>query len=198
MKLVRLNPGTKFKANCNLCKATGVIVTPETKDGLAYVCFSCNGRGYKERIVKEEDSIFVESGVGTIIEEVDDFVREPISFTGRREALGVTHVVYPGNFLEENPESLKRQGYDPRYVLPYGIFFRENALPLPLDDQICPAMWEERYGKKEFDNKCDLGDYKKCPKFNNSGECWKKFYGKGSLILSHGKKQRKLKEMSSN
>ena len=197
MELVKLNPGTKIKVNCNLCKATGVIVTPETKDGLAYVCFSCNGRGYKERIVKEEDSIFVESGVGTIIEEVDDFVREPISFTGRKEAEGVTHVVYPGNFLAENPESLKKQGYDPRYVLPKAVFYRENALPLPLENQTCPAILGDIYGEK-FDNNCDLGDYRMCPKFNDCEECWKKFYGKGSLILSHRKKQDRLKKMSSN
>ena len=187
MDLVKLEAGTKILVNCKLCGGKGVIVTPDTMGGLALVCFSCNGRGSQERIIKEDDSVSIQRQTGVIVEGIN----KSIEFKGRVSADGITHVVYASK-LTADPEYLIKQGFDSDHVVPYDEFYENGTLPLPLEEWTCPAVLQSQYNETvEFDNKCDLGDYTMCPRFKNPKKCWDKFYGKDTKILTYNRKENK-------
>ena len=187
MDLIKLETGTKMSVNCRLCDGAGVIKTPDTRGGLAFICFSCNGRGSQERIIEDNDSVSIQRQTGVIVEGIN----KPIEFKGRVRVDGITHVVYASN-LTADPEYLMKQGYDSDHVVPYDEFYEKGTLPLPLEEWTCPALLQSQYNETvNFDNKCDLGDYTMCPRFKNPKECWDKFYGKGTKKLTYNRKQNK-------
>ncbi|MBR4830330.1 MAG: hypothetical protein IKZ96_00995 [Bacilli bacterium] len=192
MELKKLDEGTKFNMECPECKHTGIRTEFEVLGSLAYICKKCNGRGYISVTVTEKDEYLVDLITGTILQETDDFVFDSIEFKELAVRPGVTHVVYASNNIAD-AEFFIKKGYNSDHVVPYEDFLSGEKWPLPLEMDTCPARLESEYCKQHnFDNKCELGDFTMCKRFN-TGECWGKYYGIGALTLKS--KQDKLKSM---
>ena len=139
---------------CKECKATGLYVGMAERDGMAVVCYKCNGSGCHRLVVEYDD------------------------FKTRKKRANVTRVlkVNPGIMVGKNTEcgldldSFGGMSYE-EWQRTGGVFPPGSEMRL----FTCPAWWYQSadYTKKPDWRECQIiGAFSACRYFPAKDRCW--------------------------
>lgn len=177
--------GIKLKCTCPHCEGFGVYHGSNEVEGMAVICFYCNGRGYIERETGKDGRFYV-NDTGLIIQYVDKGTFRSVElFRELRERVDIKYVTYESNNTA-SADFYFDNGYSPLEIISYEHFFN-GMYPLPIYEYNCPARLEEHYDERKFDNGCPKGNCEECPKFGYK-PCWDIYYKKVHKAKTYNKK----------
>lgn len=190
MFLKELDLGNETKCTCTSCRGTGVYKGVAERDGLAVVCYSCNGKGYYTLKLYENVHLVQDEKTGVVYKVNNDIIVDCVSlFDKLQRRDDVNYVTYATEYVL-SPRYLFEHGASEINVISYREFL-QGKMPLPMMQYTCPRQISQNYGNTFFDNNCGFGSFSNCSKFGTQ-ECWEKFYGDAETIEEKQKVLRKI------